>query len=106
MELKKIIISSIFIFYFGHVNAELINNYEVNKNLFQVNKFKAKKGQMFFLADSDNSEWSTLIVGANGCDSEYDFVNLGAKIGKNVHNDCSKMLSVILSKLCSPAAKR
>ena len=25
------------------VNAELINNYEVNKNLFQVNKFKAKK---------------------------------------------------------------
>ena len=46
------------------VNAELINNYEVNKNLFQVNKFKAKKGQMFFLADSDNSEWSRLIVGA------------------------------------------
>jgi leucyl aminopeptidase len=70
------------------VNAELINNYEVNKNLFQVNKFKAKKGQMFFLADSDNSEWSTLIVGVNGCDSEYDFVNLGAKIGKKIGKDC------------------
>ena len=70
------------------VNAELINNYEVNKNLFQVNKFKAKKGQMFFLADSDNSEWSTLIVGAKGCDSEYDFVNLGAKIGKKIGKDC------------------
>ena len=70
------------------VNAELINNYEVNKNLFQVNKFKAKKGQMFFLADSDNSEWSTLIVGASGCDSEYDFVNLGAKIGKKIGKDC------------------
>ena len=67
-----------------NVNAELINNYEVNKNLFKVNKFKAKKGQMFFLADSDNSEWSTLIVGAKGCDSEYDFVNLGAKIGKKI----------------------
>ena len=70
------------------VNAELINNYEVNKKLFQVNKFKAKKGQMFFLADSDNSEWSTLIVGVNGCDSEYDFVNLGAKIGKKIGKDC------------------
>ena len=70
------------------VNAELINNYEVNKNLFQVNKFEAKKGQMFFLADSDNSEWSTLIVGAKGCDSEYDFVNLGAKIGKKIGKDC------------------
>ena len=70
------------------VNAELINNYEVNKNLFKVNKFKAKKGQMFFLADSDNSEWSTLIVGAKGCDSEYDFVNLGAKIGKKIGKDC------------------
>ena len=70
------------------VNAELINNYEVNKNLFKVNKFEAKKGQMFFLADSDNSEWSTLIVGANGCDSEYDFVNLGAKIGKKIGKDC------------------
>lgn len=71
-----------------NVNAELINNYEVNKNLFQVNKFEAKKGQMFFLADSDNSEWSTLIVGAKGCDSEYDFVNLGAKIGKKIGKDC------------------
>ena len=70
------------------INAELINNYEVNKNLFQVNKFKAKKGQMFFLADSDNSEWSTLIVGVTGCDSEYDFVNLGAKIGKKIGKDC------------------
>ena len=70
------------------VNAELINNYEVNKNLFQVNKFEAKKGQMFFLADSDNSEWSRLIVGAKGCDSEYDFVNLGAKIGKKIGKDC------------------
>ena len=37
---------------------------------------------MFFLADSDNTDWSTLIVGTGGCKSEYDFVNLGAKIGK------------------------
>ena len=39
---------------------------------------------MFFLADSDDADWSTLIVGTDGCDSEYDFVNLGAKIGKKI----------------------
>ena len=69
------------------VNAESINNYEINKNLFEVNKFEAKKGQMLFLADSDNADWSTLVVGTNGCDSEYDFVNLGAKIGKKIGKD-------------------
>ena len=30
------------------VNAESINNYEVNKNLFEAEKFEAKTGQMFF----------------------------------------------------------
>ena len=30
------------------VNTETVNNYEVNKNLFEVEKFEAKKGQMFF----------------------------------------------------------
>ena len=69
------------------INSESINNYEVNKNLLEVNKFEAKKGQMFFLADSDNTEWSTLIVGTGGCKSEYDFVNLGAKIGKKIGKD-------------------
>ncbi len=69
------------------VNAESINNYEVNKNLFEAEKFEAKTGQMFFLADSDNSDWSTLIVGTSGCKSEYDFVNLGAKIGKKIAMD-------------------
>ena len=64
------------------INAESVSNFEVNKNLFEVNKFEAKKGQMFFLADLDNNDWSTLIVGTGGCRSEYDFVNLGAKIGK------------------------
>jgi len=70
------------------INSESVNNYEVNKNLFEVEKFEAKKGQMFFLADTDNSEWSTLIVGTGGCVSEYDFVNLGAKIGKKIGKDC------------------
>ena len=69
------------------VNAESINNYEVNKNLFEAEKFEAKTGQMFFLAASDNSDWSTLIVGTSGCESEYDFVNLGAKIGKKIGKD-------------------
>ena len=69
------------------VNDESVNNYEVNKNLFEVNNFEAKKGQMFFLADSENTDWSTLIVGTSGCESEYDFVNLGAKIGKKIGKD-------------------
>jgi len=69
------------------VNAESINNYEFNKNLFEAEKFEAKTGQMFFLAASDNSDWSTLIVGTSGCESEYDFVNLGAKIGKKIGKD-------------------
>ena len=69
------------------INSESINNYEVNKNLLEVNKFEAKKGQMFFLAESDNTEWATLIVGTSGCKSEYDFVNLGAKIGKKIGKD-------------------
>ena len=66
------------------VNDDSVNNYEVNKNLFEVNNFEAKKGQMFFLADSENTDWSTLIVGTGGCESEYDYVNLGAKIGKKI----------------------
>ena len=39
------------------------------------------------MADSDDADWSTLIVGTDGCDSEYDFVNLGAKIGKKIGKD-------------------
>ena len=70
------------------INNELINSYEVNKNLFEINKFEAKKGQMFFLANSDNNEWSTLIVGVNDCKSEYDFVKLGSMIGKKIGQDC------------------
>ena len=70
------------------INNELINSYEVNKNLIEINKFEAKKGQMFFLADSDNNEWSTLIVGVNDCKSEYDFVKLGSMIGKKIGQDC------------------
>ena len=69
------------------INAESVNDYEINKKLFEVNKFEAKKGQMFFLADSDDADWSTLIVGTDGCDSEYDFANLGAKIGKKIGKD-------------------
>ncbi len=69
------------------VNDDSVNNYEVNKNLFEVNNFEAKKGQMFFLADSENTDWSTLIVGTGGCESEYDYVNLGAKIGKKIGKD-------------------
>ncbi len=83
MNIEVVLIKSL-----DDLNAGLINSYEVNKTLFHINKFEAKKGQMFFLTDSDNSEWSTLMVGTDGCKSEYDFVNLGAKIGKKIGRDC------------------
>ena len=82
MKIKVLLITNL-----GDINAESVNDYEINKKLFEVNKFEAKKGQMFFLADSDDADWSTLIVGTDGCDSEYDFVNLGAKIGKKIGKD-------------------
>ena len=82
MKIKVLIITNL-----EDINAESVNDYEINKKLFEVNKFEAKKGQMFFLADSDDADWSTLIVGTDGCDSEYDFVNLGAKIGKKIGKD-------------------
>ena len=82
MKIKVLLITNL-----EEINAESINDYEINKKLFEVNKFEAKKGQMFFLADSDDADWSTLIVGTDGCDSEYDFVNLGAKIGKKIGKD-------------------
>ena len=82
MNVKVLLITNL-----EDINAESVNDYEINKKLFEVNKFEAKKGQMFFLADSDDADWSTLIVGTDGCDSEYDFVNLGAKIGKKIGKD-------------------
>jgi leucyl aminopeptidase len=82
MNVKVLLITNL-----EDINAESVNDYEINKKLFEVNKFEAKKGQMFFLADSDAEDWSTLIVGTDGCDSEYDFVNLGAKIGKKIGKD-------------------
>ena len=82
MKIKVLLITNL-----EDINAESVDNYEINKKLFEVNKFEAKKGQMFFLADSDDTDWSTLIVGTDGCDSEYDFVNLGAKIGKKIGKD-------------------
>ena len=82
MKIKVLLITNL-----EDINAESVNDYEINKKLFEVNKFEAKKGQIFFLADSDDADWSTLIVGTDGCDSEYDFVNLGAKIGKKIGKD-------------------
>ena len=82
MKIKVLLITNL-----EDINAESVNDYEINKKLFEVNKFEAKKGQMFFLADSDDADWSTLIVGTDGCDSEYDFVNLGAKIEKKIGKD-------------------
>ena len=50
MELKKIIISSIFIFYFGHVNAELI---KPNKKL---DPYDVVKIQLIALKNNDKKD--------------------------------------------------
>ncbi len=67
---------------------ENIDNYDENRNLFEANQFKAKKNQMLYMSKLNSTEDSvTLIVGTDGCESEYDFVDLGASIGKKINND-------------------
>ena len=74
-------------------NLTSLKNYEENKNLFEINKFEAKKNQMLFLANLDNSdEVSTLVVGTNGCNTAYDFVNLGSLIGEKIDQECDIQL--------------
>ena len=74
-------------------NLTSLKNYEENKNLFEINKFEAKKNQMLFLANLDGSnDVSTLVVGTKGCDTEYEFVNLGSLIGKKIGQDCDIQL--------------
>ncbi len=70
-------------------NLTSLKNYEENKNLFDINKFEAKKNQMLLLANLDGSnDVSTLVVGTNGCKTAYEFVNLGSLIGKKIGEDC------------------
>jgi len=74
-------------------NLTSLKNYEENKNLFEINKFEANKNQMLFLANLDNSdEVSTLVVGTNGCNTAYDFVNLGSLIGEKIDQECDIQL--------------
>ena len=74
-------------------NLTSLKNYDENKNLFEINKFEAKKNQMVFLANLDSSdEVSTLVVGTKGCETAYEFVNLGSLIGKKIGQDCDIQL--------------
>ena len=74
-------------------NLTSLKNYEENKNLFEINKFEANKNQMLFLANLDNSDKvSTLVVGTNGCNTAYDFVNLGSLIGEKIDQECDIQL--------------
>ncbi|MBL6628923.1 MAG: leucyl aminopeptidase [Candidatus Actinomarina sp.] len=74
-------------------NLTSLKNYEENKNLFEINKFEANNNQMLFLANLDNSdEVSTLVVGTNGCNTAYDFVNLGSLIGEKIDQECDIQL--------------
>ena len=74
-------------------NLTSLKNYEENKNLFEIYKFEAEKNQMVFLANLDSSnEVSTLVVGTKGCETAYEFVNLGSLIGKKIGQDCDIQL--------------
>jgi len=80
--------------------VEKIDNYENNLKLFEANKFEAKKNQMFYMSSNNtNEEATTLVVGTDGCKSEYDFVDLGASIGKKLNNDCDLRLTAISENL-------
>ena len=50
-------------------------------------------------SNNTNEEAATLIVGTDGCKSEYDFVDLGASIGKKLNNDCDLKLTAISGNL-------
>ena len=79
---------------------ENIDNYDENRNLFEANQFEAKKNQMFYLSNiNSTAETTTLIVGTNGCESDYDFVDLGASIGKKIKSDCDLQLTIISENL-------
>ena len=78
---------------------ENIDNYDENRNLFEANQFEAKKNQMFYMSNLNSTEETTLIVGTNGCESDYDFVDLGASIGKKINSDCDLKLTIISENL-------
>ena len=78
---------------------ENIDNYDENRNLFEANQFEAKKNQMFYMSNLNSAEETTLIVGTNGCESDYDFVDLGASIGKKINSDCDLKLTIISENL-------
>ena len=80
------------------VNAN-IDNYDENRNLFEANQFEAKKNQMFYMSNLNTTGERTLIVGTNGCESDYDFVDLGASIGKKINSDCDLKLTIISENL-------
>ena len=88
MKIEVVLIDSI-----DGDNLTSLKNYDKNKNLFEINKFEAKKNQMVFLANLDSSdEVSTLVVGTKGCETAYEFVNLGSLIGKKIGQDCDIQL--------------
>ena len=79
---------------------ENIANYDENRNLFEANQFEAKKNQMFYMSNLNSTgEATTLIVGTDGCESDYDFVDLGAKIGKKINSNCDLKLTIISENL-------
>ena len=79
---------------------ENIANYDENRNLFEANQFEAKKNQMFYMSNLNSTgEATTLIVGTDGCESDYDFVDLGAPLGKKINSNCDLKLTIISENL-------
>ena len=79
---------------------ENIANYDENRNLFEANQFEAKKNQMFYMSNLNSTgEATTLIVGTDGCESDYDFVDLGATIGKKINSNCDLKLTIVSENL-------
>ena len=56
--------------------------------IFAIGKEIKLENQMFYMSNYNSTdETALLIVGTDGCKSEYDFVDLGASIGKKINND-------------------
>ena len=55
---------------------------------------------MFYMSNLNSTgEATTLIVGTDGCESDYDFVDLGATIGKKINSNCDLKLTIISENL-------
>ena len=65
----------------------------------KLTNLRLKKSNALYVKTNSTEDSATLIVGTDGCESEYDFVDLGASIGKKINNDCDLKLTAISQNL-------